>query len=173
MQIVLSIQAGKILPSMLLRKLGIRSRKNKLYQAFRELGRVERTMFLLQYISNSNFRRGIQAETTKIESYNSFLDWVSFGGPVIKSGNPEEQEKQLKYMNLVANSIMLSNIVDLTNIINQLIEEGQPVTPNLISKLSPYMRRHIRRFGHYTIDMDDKPQLLQPKSITFSKEKSK
>lgn len=173
MQIVLSIQAGKILPSMLLRKLGIRSRKNKLYQAFRELGRVERTMFLLRYVSDPNFRRGIQSETTKIESYNSFLDWVSFGGPVIKSGNPEEQEKQLKYMNLVANSIMLSNIVDLTNIINQLIKEGLDVTPKLISKLSPYMRQHIRRFGHYSIDMDDRPHQLQPKSIEFSKEKSK
>lgn len=173
MQIVLSIQAGKILPSMLLRKLGIRSRKNKLYQAFRELGRVERTMFLLRYVSDPNFRRKIQSETTKIESYNSFLDWVSFGGPVIKSGNPEEQEKQLKYMNLVANSIMLSNIVDLTNIINQLIKEGLDVTPKLISKLSPYMRQHIRRFGHYSIDMDDRPQQLQPKSIEFTKGKSK
>jgi TnpA family transposase len=45
MQVVLSIQAGKVLPSMLLRKLGSRYRKNKLYRAFRELGRVERTIF--------------------------------------------------------------------------------------------------------------------------------
>jgi len=35
MQVVLSIQAGKVLPSMLLRKLGSRSKKNRLYQAFR------------------------------------------------------------------------------------------------------------------------------------------
>jgi Resolvase, N terminal domain len=42
----------------------------------------------------------IRAETTKIETYNEFLDWVSFGGPVIKSGDPVEQEKQLKYASL-------------------------------------------------------------------------
>ena len=85
------------MPSMLLRKLGTYSRQSLLYRAFRELGRVERTLFLLRFISNAEVRRVIRAETTKIEAYNDFLDWVSFGGPVIKSGDPVEQEKQLKY----------------------------------------------------------------------------
>jgi TnpA family transposase len=173
MQVALSIQAGKVLPSMLLRKLGTRSRKNKLYLAFREVGRVERTLFLMQYISDPKFRREIQSETTKIESFNSFLDWISFGGPIVKDGDPEEQEKQLKYMNLVANAIMLSNVVDLTNVINQMIQEGKRVTPKLISKLSPYMRQHIRRFGQYTLDMDEKPEILKPTSIKFLGEKLK
>lgn len=74
MQVVLSIQAGKILPSTLLRKLGSHSRQNKLNRAFRELGRVERTLFLLRYLSEADFRRSICAETTKVESYNDFLD---------------------------------------------------------------------------------------------------
>ncbi len=38
LQVVLSIKAGKVLPSTLLRKLTNYSRKNRLYQAFRELG---------------------------------------------------------------------------------------------------------------------------------------
>ena len=41
-QVVLSIQAGRVMPSMLLRKLGTHNR-SLLYRAFRELGRVERT----------------------------------------------------------------------------------------------------------------------------------
>ena len=66
---------------MLLRKLGNHNRKNRLFRAFRELGRVERTLFLFRYISVPEVRRGIRAETTKIEAFNDFLDWVSFGGP--------------------------------------------------------------------------------------------
>ena len=58
MQVVLSIQAGKVMPSMLLRKLGSHNRQNKLYRAFRELGRVIRTLFLLRYISEADFRPG-------------------------------------------------------------------------------------------------------------------
>ena len=81
MQVVLSIQAGKVLPSMLLRKLGSRSRQNRLYPAFRELGRVVRTLFLLRFVSEADLRQSIRAETTKIESYNDFLDWIGFGGP--------------------------------------------------------------------------------------------
>ncbi len=49
--------------------------------------RVERTLFLLHYISDPQIRRTIRAETTKIESFNDFLDWITFGGPVIKSGD--------------------------------------------------------------------------------------
>ena len=65
-QVVLSIQAGRITPSMLLRKLGTYNRHSLLYQAFREIGRAERTLFLLRFIAHTDIRRAIRAETTKI-----------------------------------------------------------------------------------------------------------
>jgi TnpA family transposase len=166
-QVVLSIQAGVVMPSMLLRKLSTYNRRSRLYRAFRELGRVERTLFLLRYISNAETRRTIHAENTKIESYNDFLDWVSFGGPVVKSGDPVEQEKQLKYASLVANTIMLSNVADLTNVLASMAADGLPVTPDLVSSLSPYIREHIRRFGHWVLDMDNLPEPLDPRPLPF------
>jgi TnpA family transposase len=48
MQVVLSIKAGKILPSAILRRLINHSHKNRLFQVFQELGRVLRTIFLLR-----------------------------------------------------------------------------------------------------------------------------
>ena len=167
MQVALSIQAGRVLPSMLLRKLGTYSRKNRLSRAFRELGRVERTLFLLRFISNVDIRQSIHAETTKIESYNDFLDWVSFGGPVIKSGDPVEQDKQLKYASLVANTIMLSNVTDLTTVLSSMAADGIPVTPDLVARLSPYTREHVRRFGQYVLDMNDLPGPLNPMPLPF------
>jgi len=138
-----------------------------LYRAFRELGRVERTLFLLRFFSSAEVRRGIRAETTKIEAYNDFLDWVSFGGPVVKSGDPVEQEKQLKYASLVANAVMLSNVADLTTVIGDMARDGHPVTPTLVASTSPYMRRHILRFGQYALDMDDLPGPLNPQPLPF------
>lgn len=160
MQVVLSIQAGTILPSTLLRKLGSHSRQNKLNRAFRELGRVVRTLFLLRYISEADLRRSIRAETTKVESYNDFLDWIGFGGPVLKSGDPIEQAKQVKYMDLVANVIMLHNVSDLTNVLADMAAEGWCLTKDLVARLSPYIRGHLRRFGEYVLDMDDLPPPL-------------
>ena len=109
----------------------------------------------------------IRAETTKIESYNDFLDWVSFGGPVVKSGDPVEQEKQIKYASLVANTIMLSNVTDLTEVLSSMIKDGIPVTPSLVACLSPYARENLRRFGRYDLDMDSVPEPLRPRPILF------
>jgi TnpA family transposase len=166
-QVALSIQAGRVMPSMLLRKLGSYSRKSLLYRAFRELGRVERTLFLLRYISNTEVRHVIRAETTKIEAYNDFLDWVCFGGPVVKSGDPVEQEKQLKYASLVANAVMLSNVADLTEVLSAMAKDGHPVTPELVACTSPHIREHIRRFGRFALDMRDLPNPLNPQPLPF------
>jgi TnpA family transposase len=51
LRVVLSVKVGMIQPSTILRKLGIYSRRNKLYQAFRELKNVVRTEFLLHLLS--------------------------------------------------------------------------------------------------------------------------
>jgi TnpA family transposase len=166
-QVVLSIQAGRVMPSMLLRKLGTYNRKSLLYRAFRELGRVERTLFLLRFISSTEVRRVIRAETTKIETYNEFLDWICFGGPVVKSGDPVEQEKQLKYASLVANAVMLSNVADLTDVLSAMAKDGQPVTATLVASISPYIREHIRRFGRFALDMENLPNPLNPQPLPF------
>jgi len=157
MQVVLSIQAGKVLPSMLLQRLGVYSRRNNLYKAFSELGRVERTIFLLEYMSDSTMRQHIRAETTKVESYNNFTDWIAFGGPTIRSGDPVEQEKRIKYRDLVASAVMLHNVVDMTNALHDLQQDGVCITPELVARLSPYLTEHIKRFGQYLIDMDAPP----------------
>jgi TnpA family transposase len=166
-QVVLSIQAGRVMPSMLLRKLTAYNRKSRLYRAFRELGRVERTLFLLRFVSNTEVRRVIRAETTKIEAYNEFLDWICFGGPVVKSGDPVEQEKQLKYASLVANAVMLANVVDLTEVLSAMAKDGHPVTPALVACISPYIRDHIRRFGRFALDMAELPTPLNPQPLPF------
>ena len=53
----------------MLRRLGSYSRKNKLYFALRELGRVVRTMFLLRYVAEVELRRTILAATNKSERF--------------------------------------------------------------------------------------------------------
>jgi TnpA family transposase len=157
MQVVLSIQAGKVLPSMLLQKLGVYSRKSNLYKAFSEVGRVERTIFLLEYMSDPAMRQNIRAETTKVESYNNFTDWIAFGGPVLRSGDPVEQEKRIKYRDLVANAVMLHTVVDMTNALHDLQRTGVCITPELVARLSPYLTEHIKRFGQYLIDLNTPP----------------
>jgi hypothetical protein len=54
-------------------------------------------------------------------------------------------------MDLVANAVMLHNVADLTDVLSAMVDEGLPVTRELVSHTSPYMREHIRRFGQYSL----------------------
>lgn len=161
MRVVLSISSGKISSSVLLRKLGNYSRKNRLYQAFQELGRAVRTIFLLQYISDIQLRQQITAATNKVESYHGFSKWFFFGGfGVIAHNDPQEQEKIIKYNDLIANAVVFHNVVDLTEVLRQLQREGYIITSEDVAALSPYMTSHIKRFGDYLLDLKQVPQGL-------------
>ena len=162
LRVVLSIKAGKISSAMLLRKLGNYSRKNRLYQTFRELGRVVRTVFLLRYISELDLREQITATTNKVEAYNGFAKWVFFGGEgVIADNDPEEQEKVIKYNDLVANALVFQNVADQTRALREQMAEGHPVTREDVAVLSPYMTGYIKRFGDYVLDFKATPQPLE------------
>ena len=105
------------------------------------------------------------AETTKVESYHQFTDWIVFGGPVLRSGDPVEQEKRIKYRDLVANAVMLHNAVDMTAVLRKLQQEGICVTPEIVRRLSPYLTEHIKRFRLYFPDMATQPGPLQPQPL--------
>ncbi len=161
MQVVLSIHTGKISSAVLLRKLGNYSRKNRLYKAFRELGRVIRTIFLLEYISQPKLRRKITAMTNKVEAYQGFAKWFFFGGDsIITTNDREEMEKRIKYNDLVANAVIFHNVVDLTNILQQLKREGYLLDKDDVAALSPYLTSQIKRFGDYLVDFSQIPPSL-------------
>ena len=154
LRVVVSIQEGKVLPSMLLRKLTTYSRKNRLYQAFHALGTVERTIFLLKFISDVKLREIIHRSTNKTEQYHNFEDWIIFayGNALLERGT-EEVEKRVKYTGVIANSVMLDNVIELNAALNALAKEGVIPSIDELAALSPYQTRHLKRFGNYELDL--------------------
>ena len=155
LQIVLSIKTGKVSSSLLLRKLGSYSKRNKLCLALRELGYVIRTLFLLDYISDVDMREEITAQTNKVESYNGFTEWLSFGNPytIVASNDPDEHEKAVKYNDIIANAAMFHNVLDMSNVVLELHEEGYPVAKKSLARTSPLLTDHLNRFGEYVVNM--------------------
>ena len=151
LQVAQSIRAGRISPSTILRKLGTASRKNKLYFAFRELGRVVRTVFLLEYISNDELRRIIQAAQNKCEGFNKFAQWAYFGSDTIEENVRENQLKIIKYNHLIANLLIFHNCHTMTQALKELEAEGMQLTPELLAAFSPYRTHHTNRFGMYEL----------------------
>ena len=48
---------------------------------------------------------------------------------MVRSGDPVEQEKWIKYRDLMANAVMLHNVVGMTHVLYELQQEGIGITP--------------------------------------------
>lgn len=151
LQVAQSIRAGRISPSTILRKLGTASRKNKLYFAFRELGRVVRTTFLLEYIGDEDLRRIIHAAQNKCEGFNQFAQWIHFGADNIAENVRDDQLKVIKYNHLIANLVIFHNCHTITQALKELEAEGMTLTPELLAVFSPYRTHHLNRFGLFEL----------------------
>lgn len=163
MQVVLSIRAGKLSSPLLLRRLGTESHKNNIYRAFREVGRVIRTVTLLRFISEPELREEVTAATNKAEAYNGFSEWLRFGSDIIERNDPAEQEKIIKFNPLVANCVIFHTALDMTTVLRQMVSEGWTIEPGDLSVLSPYLTERIKRFGDYVIDdLTNPPEAFDP-----------
>lgn len=158
MQAAISIKAGRIASPTLLRKLSNEGRHNRLFAAARELGRVLRTAYLLKWISSKEMRQEITGTTNKIESYHAFTKWLDFGGDVIAENDPTEQQKRLRYIDLVASAVILQNTVDMMKVVQDLYYKGEQVDVGDLAYLSPYMTSTIKRFGNYHLDLKRPPE---------------
>lgn len=164
-RVVLSIKKGKMSPSTLLKRLCVNSKKNRLYFAFRELGRAIRTLFLLKYIGDIDVRKTIQTSTNKSEQFNGFVKWLFFGNDGIIAENIRRQQgKIIKFNHLVANMVVLYNVNKMTEILIKLQNEGKvKITPDILAHLNPY-RKNLNRFGSYSLDIKRKTSPLDHKN---------
>jgi TnpA family transposase len=166
---VMSISSGRIKASTILRKLCSKSRKNKLYFAFRELGRVARTIFLLNYVNDVELRRTIHAATCKSEEFNDFIKWIRFGdGGTVADNMRYNQKKIIKYGHLVANMTMTHIMANMTMVVNALRKEGIEIADEYLKYFSPFRTEHMNRLGIFQLDFDR--MLAKPEYELLKKE---
>ena len=153
MRVVLSIRAGRISSAALLRRLGNQSRRNRIYRAFRELGRAVRTIVLLRYLSVPELREGITAITNRVEAFHGFARWLMLGGGVLADNDPGHHEKIVKFNELLANCAIYSTTLDLTQAASALAAEGWHIDSDNLVTISPYVTTAIRRFGDWVLNL--------------------
>ncbi|WP_215765014.1 Tn3 family transposase, partial [Gluconobacter sp. P1D12_c] len=78
LRLVTSIRSGTVTASAMLRKLGSYPRQNGLAVALREVGRIERSVFMLDWIQDLDLRRRTQAGLNKGEARNALARALFF-----------------------------------------------------------------------------------------------
>ena len=103
-------------------------------------------------------RSGVTNEANKVESFHQFSSHLSFGSHgVLRTNEPNEQEKAVIYNELVANAVMLQTVADQTRILQDLHNEGYPVDSADLAYLSPYVTEQLKRFGEYPTRYETEP----------------
>ncbi|BDP43280.1 hypothetical protein DAETH_32490 (plasmid) [Deinococcus aetherius] len=150
LRLAASIRAGTVTASLMLGKLASYPRQNGLALALRELGRVQRTPFTLEWLQDPGLRRRVQAGLNKGEALHALKRAVAFHrSGEIRDRSFEAQSHRASGLNLVVALISTWNTVYLERAVEALRVQGREVPDEVLAHLSPLTWEHIGLTGDY------------------------
>lgn len=165
LRIVASIRTGTVTASVIMRQLAAYPRQNGVAAALRELGRLERTLFTLNWIEDTELRRSTGQELNKGESRNSLARAVFIHRlGEIRDRTYENQQHRASGLNLVVTAIILWNTRYLENAV-AMLRQTEDVPDHLLAHLSPLGWEHVNLTGDYiwaTPEASENPNGLMP-----------
>ena len=119
-------------------------------EVLRELGKVDRTEFLLRYACDINLQCRIRDACNDAEAWNSFHEAIFWGnGGKLRSNNPDRHEETLLALTLLMNSIVFYNVDKY----GEKLKEAKAPTPVIwdhIQVLGKYQFRRSWISGGFT-----------------------
>jgi TnpA family transposase len=150
MRLKASIETGTVVPSVILRKLAAAGAGNVLSRALRALGRIERTLFTLQWLSDPALRQRSHAGLNKGEASNALRRAVFFHRQgEIRDRTFENQSFRASGLSLITAAIVHWNTVYLDRAVRQLRAQGATVPDDLLAHVAPLGWEHIGLTGDY------------------------
>lgn len=145
-----SVRTGVVGASQILKRLGAYPKQNGLALALREIGRVERTLFTLDWIDNPEQRRRATRELNKGEAENALKRAVFFHRiGRVRDRSVESQANRASGLNLVSAAIVLWNTTYLQLACEALALRGERPPDDLLRHISPLSWQHINLTGDY------------------------
>lgn len=167
-RLVASIRHGKVSASLIMRKLAAYPRQNQLAKALREMGKLERTLFVLEYLYDEAFRRRIRIGLNKGELLYKLARALFLG----QSGEFhdrlfQDQLHRASCLMLLIAAIVAWNTRYFQHAAAWLEQQGTPIPSKVLPHLSPISWKHINFLGHYSFDLDKAPPLgtLRPLNV--------
>lgn len=149
-----SIREGTVSASLIMGKLGSYSRQNSLATALREMGRIEKTIFILNYISDESLRRKIQKGLNKGEAMNGLARAIFFGKQgELRERTIQQQLQRASALNIIINTISIWNTLHLTKAVEYQKQTGS-FNEDLLHHMSPLGWEHINLLGEYHFNSD-------------------
>ncbi|OCA52459.1 Tn3 transposase DDE domain protein [Photorhabdus namnaonensis] len=149
-----SLTMGKIRTSVAIRSLLKSDRPSGLTQAIIEAGKINKTLYLLNYIDDEDYRRRILTQLNRGESRHAVARAICHGQKgEIRKRYQDGQEDQLGALGLVTNAVVLWNTIYMQAALDHLRNEGETINEEDEARLSPLKHAHINMLGHYTFTL--------------------
>jgi TnpA family transposase len=149
-RLVASLKAGTVQPSIMLRKLAAYERQNQLDLALQEIGRVERTLFMLDWLESPALRQRCQAGLNKSEQRHQLTQAIcTFKQGRIADRTHEAQQFRASGLNLVIAAIVYWNSTYLADAVAHLRSQGEDIPDELLAHVSPVGWNHIGFSGDF------------------------
>lgn len=154
MRIAGSLKLGTVHASELIRTLLKSDRPSGLAQAIMEAGRINKTLYLLNYIDDEAYRRRILTQLNRGEGRHSLARVICHGQRgEIRQRYREGQEDQLGALGLVVNAVVLWNTIYMQAALDHLRQQSVEVRDEDVARLSPLSYGHINMLGHYSFTL--------------------
>ena len=151
LRLATSIKQGTVTASLMLRKLASYPRQNGLALALREIGRIERTIFALDWLLDPRLRQRVTAGLNKSEAKNTLSRAVCLNRlGEIRDRTYELQRHRASGLNLVVTAIILWNTVYLEHAVTAMRAQGHIIEEELLKHIAPIHWNHINLTGDYT-----------------------
>jgi TnpA family transposase len=142
-----------VAPSTMLKKLAAYYRQNQLDMALQELGRIERTLFTLDWLESPALRRRCHAGLNKSEQRHFLAQVIcTFKQGRIADRGAEAQQFRASGLNLVIAAIVYWNSTYMADAVAHLRTAGEMVPEALLVHTTPLSWEHIGLSGDFLWD---------------------
>ena len=99
---IITMLSGRLQPNQLLKKLAVRPRQHDLAIVLREIGRIERTLFIIEWLLNTDMQRRADIGLNKGEAHHALKSVLRIGRQgEVRERTTEGQNFRMAGLNLL------------------------------------------------------------------------
>jgi TnpA family transposase len=156
LRLVGSLKLGTVRATAIMRTLQRGGSLSGLGRAVAEVGRIDKTLYLLNYVQDESYRRRILVQLNRGEGRHAVARAVFHGRKgELRQKYREGMEDQLGALGLVVNAIVLWNTRYIEVALDDLKRSGARVSPVDVARLSPLLHEHVNMLGKYDFTLPE------------------
>ena len=138
LRVAATLASGVLPPSQLLRKFAAYPRQHELAVALREIGRAERTLFIVDWLLDTDMQRRANTGLNKGEAHHALKNALRIGRQgEIRDRSSGGQHYRMAGLNLLAAIVIYWNTSHLGEAVRQRKHAGLTVAPEILAHISP------------------------------------